>query len=267
MLSNFEFLLKNAQFNSFTNACIEAEKSLQVSPATCAILSRRALELAVKWLYTSDSDLKIPYQENLTSLIHDRTFNSIIDDDLFPLLKYVIKLGNVAVHTNSKITRGEAVLALHNLHQFIDWLDYCYSKNYSGSIFKEEALLTGEEPRKRPEEYKELYEKLSSKDRKLEDLMRENDQFRNALTDKRIENTEQYDFQVDKISELHTRKIYIDLELKLAGWEFGRDVLEEYQVTGMPNNQKIGFVDYVLLGDNGKPIAVVEAKKTSYDAS
>ena len=235
--------------------------------ATCAILTRRALELAVKWLYASDSELKVPYQDNLSSLIHERTFMSIIDEDLFPLLKYIIKLGNVAVHTNSIITRDEAVLALHNLHQFIDWLDYCYSENYSDSEFKEEALLTGEEPRKRPEEYKELYEKLSSKDRKLEDLMRENNQLRKYLTDKRIENTEQYNFQVDKISELHTRKIYIDLELKLAGWEFGRDVLEEYQVTGMPNNQKIGFVDYVLLGDNGKPIAVVEAKKTSYDAS
>ena len=163
MLSNFEFLKEKAQFNSFTNACLEAEKSLQVSPATCAILTRRALELAVKWLYASDSELKIPYQDNLSSLIHERTFNSIIDEDLFPLMKYIIKLGNVAVHTNSKITRDEAVLALHNLHQFIDWLDYCYSENYSESNFKEEAFLTGEEPRKRPEEYKELYEKLSSK--------------------------------------------------------------------------------------------------------
>jgi type I restriction enzyme, R subunit len=246
---------------------LEAEKSLQVSPATCAILTRRALELAVKWLYTSDSDLKIPYQDNLSSLIHEPTFKSIIDEDLFPLIKYIIKLGNVAVHTNSTITRDEAVLALHNLHQFIDWLDYCYSDNYSESEFKEGLLLTGAEPRKRPDEYKELYEKLSSKDRKLEDLMRENEDLRKVLTDRRIENTEQYNFQVDEISELQTRKIYIDLELKLAGWEFGKNVIEEYQVSGMPNNQNLGFVDYVLLGDNGKPIAIVEAKRTSYDAN
>ncbi|WP_026677383.1 DEAD/DEAH box helicase family protein [Fictibacillus gelatini] len=267
MFSNFQFLQEKAQFDSFANACLEAERSLQVSPATCAILTRRALELAVKWLYASDSELKVPYQDNLSSLIHERTFLSIIDEDLFPLLKYIIKLGNVAVHTNSVITRDEAVLALHNLHQFIDWLDYCYSENYSESEFKEEVLLTGEEPRKRPEEYKELYEKLSSKDRKLEDLMRENEQLRKQLTEKRKENTQEYDFQVDELSEFNTRKIYIDIELKLAGWEFGRDVLEEYEVTGMPNHQAIGFVDYVLLGDNGKPVAVVEAKKTSYDAN
>lgn len=267
MITNFEFLKDKSQFSSFSNACLEAEKSLQVSPATCAILTRRALELSVKWLYASDSELKVPYQDNLSSLVHERTFMSIIDEDLFPLMKYIIKLGNVAVHTNSTITRDEAVLALHNLHQFIDWLDYCYSEDYSESKFREELLLSGEEARKRPEEYKKLYEKLSSKDRKLEDLMKENTKLRKDLTEKRIENTEQYDFQVDELSEFNTRKIYIDLELKLAGWEFGKDILEEYQVTGMPNNQGIGFVDYVLLGDNGKPIAVVEAKKTSYDAN
>ncbi|KEP26894.1 DEAD/DEAH box helicase family protein [Bacillus zhangzhouensis] len=267
MLSNFEFLKGKNQFNTFVNACLEAENSLQVSPATCAILTRRALELSVKWLYASDSELTVPYQDNLSSLIHERTFMSIIDEDLFPLMKYIIKLGNVAVHTNSAITRDEAVLALHNLHQFIDWLDYCYSEDYSDSEFKEETLFSGEEPRKRPEEYKELYEKLSSKDRKLEDIIRENAQLRKNLTEKRIENKSQYDFQVNDLSEFNTRKIYIDLELKLAGWEFSRDILEEYKVTGMPNNQGNGFVDYVLLGDNGKPIAVVEAKKTSYDAN
>ncbi|WP_280166546.1 DEAD/DEAH box helicase family protein [Priestia aryabhattai] len=267
MLTNFEFLQDKSQFQSFANACLEAEKSLQISPATCVILTRRALELSVKWLYASDSELKVPYQDNLSSLIHERTFIGIIDEDLFPLIKYIIKLGNVAVHTNSNITRDEAVLALHNLHQFIDWLDYCYSEHYSESEFKEEVLLTGEEPRRRPEEYKELYEKMSSKDRKLEVLMKENAKLRKNLTKKRIENTNQYDFQVDELSEFDTRKIYIDLELKLAGWGFGRDIIEEYQVAGMPNSQGIGFIDYVLLGDNGKPIAVVEAKRTSYEAN
>lgn len=267
MLSNFEFLNETAKFNSFSQACLEAEKSLQISPATCTILTRRALELSVKWLYASDSELKLPYQDNLSSLIHERTFQTIIDKDLFPLMKYIIKLGNVAVHTNSIISRDEAVLALYNLHKFTDWISYCYSEHYSEPEFKEELLLTGEEPRKRPEEYKKLYEKLSSKDHKLEELIKENKELRMTLTEKRIENTSEYRFQVDELSEFNTRKIYIDLELKLAGWEFGKDVLLEHKVTGMPNSEGIGFVDYVLFGENGKPLAVVEAKKTAYDAN
>lgn len=73
------------------------------------------------------------------------------------------------------------------------------------------------------------------------------------------------------MSEANTRKLYIDLYLKEAGW----DVLDtenvaiagkagiEIKVEGMPNAQGIGFCDYVLYGRDGKPLAIVEAKKTS----
>jgi len=263
--SNFSFLKEKEQYTAFTNACTEAENSLIVSPATCAILSRRALELAVKWLYSHDSDLQIPYQDNLSSLIHESSFLQVIDRELLPLLKYVIKLGNVAVHTNANISRDEAVLSLHNLHQFVAWIDYCYSDEYTAGNFNDELLQTGEEKRTRPEELKDLYDRLSAKDRDLEQVMKENEELRKQVTQKRVENTQQYTFHVDDINEHETRKRYIDLELKLAGWTFGKDVQEEFEVRGMPNQQGIGYVDYVLFGDNGKPLAVVEAKRTSAD--
>ena len=265
MKTNFAFLNEKTQYKSFTNACLEAEKALIVSPATCAILARRALELAVKWLYSSDSELKVPYQENLSSLIHDANFLSIIDEDLLPLLKYIVKLGNVSVHSNANINRDEAILSLHNLHQFVAWIDYCYSDEYTAKKFDESLLQQGEEKRVRPKELQDLYDQLSSRDRRLEEMMKENEELRKINTTKRESNTDQYDFHVDEISEFETRQKYIDLDLKLAGWEFDKNVVREYEVTGMPNNQGIGFVDYVLLGDNGKPIAVVEAKRTSKD--
>lgn len=265
MTTNFGFIKDKTQYNSFANACLEAEKALLVSPATCAILSRRALELAVKWLYSSDSELKVPYQDNLSSLIHDATFLAVIDSDLLPLLKYIVKLGNVSVHTNANVSRDEATLSLHNLHQFVAWIDYCYSDEYTAKEFDESLLQHGEEKRVRPKELQDLYEQLSSKDRRLEEMMKENEALRKINTMKREANTDQYDFQVDEISEFETRQKYIDLDLKLAGWEFGKNIVTEYQVTGMPNEQGIGFVDYVLLGDNGKPFAIVEAKRTSKD--
>jgi type I restriction enzyme, R subunit len=115
-------------------------------------LLARALELAVKWLYSSDSELKVPYQENLSSLIHDSNFLVIIDEDLLPLLKYIVKLGNVSVHSNANIDRGEAILSLHNLHQFVAWIDYCYSEEYTAKEFDESILQHGEEKRVRPKE-------------------------------------------------------------------------------------------------------------------
>ncbi|XZJ15326.1 DEAD/DEAH box helicase family protein [Clostridium perfringens] len=265
MCSNFDFLKGKNEFESFSSQCLEAEKSIIVSPATCAILSRRALELAVKWVYANDSDLVLPYQDNISSLIHNESFRELIDSSMFNIIKYIVKLGNVAVHTNKPITRGEAVLALHNLHQFVSWIDYCYANEYTARDFDENELHDGDNKRTRPEELKDLYEKLSSKDRKLEELINENEELRKLRTEKRKENTENNHFKVDDISEAETRRRYIDVELKLSGWIFGKDVLIEVEIPGMPNNSGVGFADYVLYGDNGKPLAVVEAKRTSVD--
>ena len=133
-MNNFDFLLNNKNFSDFSSACIEAEKAMSISPANCAILSRRALELAVKWLYANDDYLKLPYQDNLSSLIHSRSFLELVDFEMPNLLKYIVKLGNNSVHTNTMITREEAILSLHNLHQFVSWIDYCYSDEYTERI-------------------------------------------------------------------------------------------------------------------------------------
>ncbi|VII08705.1 type i restriction enzyme r subunit [Clostridioides difficile] len=264
-MGNFDFLQKKKNFNSFNTACLEAEKSIIVSPSTCATITRRALELAVKWLYANDSDLVLPYQDNLSTLIHNNSFIELIDYDMLPLLKYIVKLGNLSVHTSANIERGEAILSLNNLHQFVSWIDYCYSDEYTAEDFNEDLLLHGEEKRTRPDELKNLYERLSSKDKKLEEVIKENEELRKSLTEKRKVNTVNYDFKIDEVSEFETRKRYINIELKLAGWEFGKDIWEEIEVQGMPNESGVGYVDYVLYGENGKPLAVVEAKRTSKD--
>lgn len=265
MCRNFDFLKNKKIFNSFSNACLEAEKSILVSPATTAILSRRALELAVKWIYAFDNDLVLPYQDNISSLIHDDSFKELINIDLFPMIKYVIKLGNVAVHTNATIKREEAILSLNNLFNFVSFLDYCYADEYTAGEFNEDLLDEGNSNRAKKEELQDLYDKLSAKDKKLEEVRKENTDLREELTLKRKSNAKNDSFSISEISEYETRKRYIDVELKLAGWSFDSDIIEEVEVSNMPNNAGIGYVDYVLYGDNGKPIAVVEAKRTSKD--
>ncbi|MFB9055362.1 DEAD/DEAH box helicase family protein [Mariniflexile ostreae] len=75
------------------------------------------------------------------------------------------------------------------------------------------------------------------------------------------------------MNESTTRKELIDIHLKEAGWDVDdrTQVVAEFVVNYVnetsetySNNQ---FADYVLLGKNGKPIAVVEAKKSSKDAN
>lgn len=267
MENNFEYLLEKKEYESFAEQAVEAEKSIAISPATCAILSRRALELAVRFVFSHDADLTLPYRDNVSSLIHEPTFRAIIDQRIFPMLKYTIHLGNVAVHTNHNIKRDEAIVALRDLFEFCDWIDYSYSENYVEKQYDESLLPTGDETRVKAEELKDLYESLSSKDKKLEVVLKENEELRKQMMLTRNHHTKTREFHVDTISEAETRKKYIDIELKEADWIIGQNCTVEEEVTGMPNPSGIGYVDYVLWGKDGLPLAVVEAKKTSVDTN
>ena len=264
-MSNFDFILKNEIFKTFAEASVEAEKSIAVANVSCTILCRRALELAVKWIYANDRELVLPYQNNLSSLVYDINFKSMINEKVFNGMTYIIKLGNFSVHSNKKVTRKEAVLCLKYLFDFMDWIAYYYDSNYTETKFDEGELPGESSANLKKEEREELENKLVEKDEKIEKILKENEELREKLTKQRTSKKTAYNFKVSDISEFETRKQFIDLDLKIAGWD-STNIREEVEVKGMPNTQEIGHVDYVLYGENGKPLAVVEAKRTSKDA-
>jgi len=264
-MSNFDFILKNEIFKTFAEASVEAEKSIAVANVSCTILCRRALELAVKWIYANDRELVLPYQNNLSSLVYDINFKSMINEKVFNGMTYIIKLGNFAVHSNKKVTRKEAVLCLKYLFDFMDWIAYYYDSNYTETKFDEGKLPGESSANLNKEEREELENKLVEKDEKIEKILKENEELREKLTKQRTSKKTAYNFKVSDISEFETRKKFIDLDLKIAGWD-STNIREEVEVKGMPNTQEKGYIDYVLYGENGKPLAVVEAKRTSKDA-
>lgn len=265
MSSNFDFI-SDLRLDEVKNACIEAEKGLSITPNTSVILSRRALELAVKWMYGIDGELKIPFQETLASLIYDRTFKNIVDVDLHHRLIYIQKLGNKSVHSNIKINRQEALVALNNLHDFVLWLTYLYSDNYVEHKFNENIVPNSNNDKRMAQEKLELLDKLESQEKTIKQLQEQFEAIRLISAERRNTKHETVPFDVKVISEFKTRKQYIDVDLKLAGWEFNKDIIEEFKVSGMPNKEEVGYVDYVLMGNNGKPLALVEAKRTAKDA-
>lgn len=267
-MTNFEFLREKPLFQDFSEACIDAENSLDVSYATSAMQARRALELAVKWVYAYDSDLTVPYQDNLSALIHDRSFKDILDSALFPRIRFVVQLGNKAAHTARPVPREQAVEALHNLYEFIAWIDYSYSDEIHDQPF-DPALLPDKElathrTSQMQQELARMQAEIEAKDKALEDLLKAQET-REEFKQKREAHSQTREFKTEDISEFKTRKIYIDLMLEMAGWTLGSNCREELEVTGMPSDSGMGYVDYVLFGDNGQPLAVVEAKKTSVD--
>ena len=195
-MSNFDFLKQNKIFNNFSESCIEAENGIGLNTVTCSILCWRALELGVKWLYANDNDLVIPYQDNLSALVHDITFKNIIDEKLLKQIEYIIKLGNFAVHNNKKISREEAILSLRYLYNFMQWIAYCYSDNFEEKEFDESILQTQSINVLAVKERENLYEELEKKDKKLEETRKENAELRKKLTEKRARKEENYNFEV-----------------------------------------------------------------------
>ena len=270
MDSNFAFLKKEMLFSEIALGCIEAEKSFLVSNSTAVLQIRRALEIGVKWVYRYDADLAIPYQDNLSSLIHDYRFKSILSPGLFERIRFIITLGNKAAHSTVPVTRLQAIESLKNLYDFTRWLDYAYAKvpEARGGAFNPGLVPASDAIEKKNRRIQEALAareaELQAREKKLSEQLASIVE-REEAKKSREENKEARDFVCTDISEFQTRKIYIDLALEMAGWRMGTDCREEVEVRGMPGASGIGKVDYVLYGDNGAPLAVVEAKRTSKD--
>ena len=78
-MTNFFFLKEKTTYALFAPACIEAERIFAASPAMCAVGCRKALELAVKWVYAADTSMEMPYRDNLQSLLHEPSFRFAVD--------------------------------------------------------------------------------------------------------------------------------------------------------------------------------------------
>lgn len=265
-MGNFEFLAKNEEFKILYNASTGAEKITSRDNVSSAIMCRRALELGVRWLYNKDADLKMPYQDTLSALTHEISFVNIVNKELLNKIEYVIKLGNLAAHSNKKVTKREGMLALNYLFDFMTWIAYCYSKDFKEVEFDENKVVTTEIEILSSKERANLTECYDIKDNILKEDSGETDETKKELAHRRNERANAYTCKPSKIGEKETRERYIDLDLKIAGWEFEKNMEKEFKLDGMPNRHNTGFADYILYGENGLPLAIVEAKRTSKSA-
>lgn len=257
-MTNFDFLLKDKQFNTFSGVAIAAENTLHIDVDSCVINCRRAMEFAVKWMYSVDKALYLPYQDNLQNLMNGEDFRDIVGNDIWQRMDFIRKVGNSAAHGGRKVTGEQAELCLENLYIFLDFVAYCYGKNYKSSNFDKSLLeLTPEE----------ALSFVPDNNIDLSKLIEENRELKEELTARRAKQQQTYVQKPLDLSEYKTRKIYIDFMLEDAGWREGRDWLNEVELPGMPNRSEVGFADYVLYGDDGRPLAVVEAKRTCVDVS
>lgn len=272
-MSNFAFLA--AEFPAVHEAAVEAERQAGVSPTAAAFFAGKAVEVAVKWAFRSDPNLKLPYQDNISALLHEPSFRKAAGEAVFAKARYINTLRNRAVHEEKTISSGDATGAVKELFHVCFWLARTYArktKPADGLAFDASALS------RRDEVLKKAFVQLKAQQAELD---AKNGELTRLLTDKQNLDDElkklrdavaaarkASEAQPDRhnYNEAETRDRYIDLLLREAGWALDKPDDLEFRVEGMPNNEGVGFVDYVLWGADGKPLGLVEAKRTRKDA-
>ena len=283
-MSNFTFI--QADFPDLFSDAVEAEQLTFLSPKAAAIFCRSTLENAINWLYDHDTKLTRPWKSDLNTLMHEHEFRSMFNNTLFGELNLVRKTGNLAAH-GKRVNQQDALASLKYLFRFLRHLAIYYGKNTPDTqVFDEGLIPKAEKDEQDAKQLKKLLDNLEYKNkeaRKAEQQIieqaKENAQLKQQieqnqaeLSARKAEREKAVDIDTAVpllVSEAETRRRYIDLSLKECGWDNLRDGYElEYEVTGMPvstNRSGIGYVDYVLWGDDGLPLAVIEAKKTMAD--
>lgn len=271
-MSNFTFL--KSEWPELHESAVKAESLAASDPRTSCFYARRVLEIAVAWLYKHDRALRLPYQDNLSALIHEPTFKAAVGPAVFAKAKLIKDLGNLAVHSHKRILESDALVAVRELFHLTYWLAHTYARGAKpspGLTFNPGALATSApSPKQTLEQLQLLETQLRERDETLSSLLADKTALDEELKRLRAEiaaakkaNTSQPD--THDYSEAETRDYFIDLLLKEAGWPLDQKRDREYEVTGMPNSDQKGFVDYVLWGDDGIPLGLVEAKRTKRD--
>ena len=243
MITNFDYLKNESKFSRFADVAISAEKIILMDPEASIINSRRAMEFAIKWMYSVDSELEMPYQDNLQSLMNAEDYREIVGRDLWKRMDYIRRCGNNVAHSNKKFGRDEAMLCLENLFIYLDFVSYCYSDQYEEHSFDKTIIASRIEKAKESKEIANAtraelvkeQEKAAKQELDLRKLMAENASLKEELSARRQEQQQTYVPKPLDLSEYKTRKLYIDSMLIDAGWVEGKDWINEVELPGMPN--------------------------------
>lgn len=295
--SNFNFL--TGPWSGFAATAREAEQNALLRPLYAAVLCRKSAEQLVGWMYQNDPDLDRPYDTSFVTLLHHDQFKSQLAPGLFEALDLIRKTGNNAAHARASIKPGEALLAVKKLHRFARWVVRVYSEDtpdipeFNSDLVPQAdpAQAIADKTRSELQSLTAKWEQEAAQNRSIleakENRIKELEALLATSSDFRMvaETGQQYGINLEQVRESKkrirtikvrnasslpplppdpdesaTRDHYINQLLREAGWDpFGSNVPEYPLVT----RQR---ADYVLWGDDGAPLAVVEAKRTRRDA-
>ena len=268
MVSQFEFL--QVEFGpQFVDAEKSEENALRDPRAAC-FYARRFVESSVKWMFRYDTSLVEPYEATLNAFVTEPSFQRVAGERGFNLVRKIQHAGNRAVHENKAPAKTESVEVVSALWEFAFWFAYTYGRGSKPDpdLRFNPHLLLQPEGQVVSSKIKDLEAAVAEVDARAAELAASNEQLEQELAEARRQvaaakqAAEEVPPSSHEWSEAETREYLIDVLLQEVGWDLEPSNVREFEVTGMPNNKGIGYVDYVLWGDDGKPLAVVEAKRS-----
>ncbi len=289
--SNFAFL--QSDWPDLLAEASRAEAAAHTDPRTACFYARRALELAVAWLYQAEGGrggcLRMPYKADLSAFLFEPSFQQLVGPAVHAKMDVIRRLGNQAVHHARPVPPQEALAALRELFHVAFWLAQHYARRVSdrpaaalqfrADLLPRHAVIdaAAEHAASRAgqaaaqEALAKQAQALAERDAALREAAARNAELDAELARYRAEiaaakaaNAAQ-PAQAHDYNEAATRDLFIDLLLKEAGWALDQPRDREFEVQGMPNSEGKGFVDYVLWSGE-QPLAIVEAKRTRRSA-
>lgn len=274
---NFEFVRERwpelASLGGF------AEAYSATDPASALVKLRLFAENLTKDIYR---DLRLPQAERATfvDLLNNGAFHSVVPRVVLDKLHALRMHGNKAAH-GEPATRATATWLLKEAFDLSCWLAVQFEEFDRGELpaFSQPSVPKEEDTAAAKREQRQLLEKLAAQEAQMEALLKDLEEARAKVerAEKRTEEVSalassgQATANLLKFDEATTRSRIIDSLLAAAGWNLGAgsastiDVAKEVQVLHQPTTSGIGYADYVLLDDDGSPLAVIEAKKTAID--
>lgn len=268
-MGNFDFVRE--ALPALHADCTHAESYLSADPRSACFYSRRVVERLVDYLYDVLA-LAVPYRDDLAAKISDASFKARVPQTITQKLTAIRRIANTAVHDNRQLGSDVSLAVLRELFHVVVWVSYHHSprpdivplqKQFDPTLAARAAPLSREDVARLAQKFREQDEaharalverddRLAAHEAEIAELKKQIAAAQAAVAP----DTRDYD-------EAAARDLFIDVLLREAGWPLDQDRDREFEVQGMPNAEGRGFVDYVLWGADGLPLAVVEAKRTS----
>ncbi len=278
MTSQFTFLA--ADFPEVVGHAVTAERAARSDPRASCFYARLALEVAVNWIFANDGKLNAPFETTLAARIHEPTFRQVVGQGRFASANIIRNFGNTAVHETRPVPPDKAIASVRELFNFSYWLARTYGRKQPDPnlTFLPDALpqtkqIAVSTLAQLQDIAKNFAAAMAALDDEKQARLASEDQRAGLEAELAAARAEIAAVKAANavIPDLHdydeaaTRDTFIDLLLHEAGWPLDQPHDREFPVTGMPNATGTGYVDYVLWGADGKPLGIVEAKRTLKD--